>query len=83
MTFKKVLAKDYINKWKCMGYHYDIPDVVPFELAKDNLAPSYKALAIALLNNDHSLKSIGMTQRKSRAYSMLKQIELKARKEIK
>jgi predicted phosphoadenosine phosphosulfate sulfurtransferase len=64
-----------------LGYFYDIPDEVPQSLSRENLAPSYKALAIALLNNDHALKSLGMTQPKSKAYSMLKQIELKARKE--
>lgn len=64
-----------------MGYFYDIPDDCPEELYKRNLAPSYKAIALALLNNDHALKSIGMTQPKSEAYSMLKKIELKARKE--
>lgn len=64
-----------------MGYFYDIPDDAPEELVKKNLAPSYKALAMAILNNDHSLRSIGMSQKKSEAYSMLKKIELKARKE--
>ena len=64
-----------------MGYSYDIPDEVPSILAEKNLAPSYKALCLAVLNNDHSLRSIGMSQKKSEAYSMLKRIELKARKE--
>lgn len=81
MSFKRNTPISYINKWKCLGYFYDIPDEVPQSLSKENLAPSYKALAIALLNNDHALKSLGMTQPKSKAYSMLKQIELKARKE--
>jgi len=73
---------DYINKWKCMGYFYDIPDDSPEILVKKNLAPSYKQIALALLNNDHSLKSLGMSTPKSEAYSMLKCIELKARKEL-
>ena len=64
-----------------MGYFYDIPDDVPVVLADKKLAPSYKAIAIAMLNNDHALKSLGMSQPKSEAYSMLKKIELKARKE--
>lgn len=70
---------DYISKWKKMGYEDDIPDEVPNELAKKNLAPSYKSIAIAIINNDHYLKSLGYSVPKSYWYSELKRIEIEAR----
>lgn len=71
----------YINSWKEKGYEDDIPDEVPVELAKTNLAPSYKAIAIAILRNDHYLKSLGFSVPKSYWYSELKRIEIEARED--
>jgi predicted phosphoadenosine phosphosulfate sulfurtransferase len=45
------------------------------------LAPSYKAICIAVLKNDHSMQSLGYSPKKSKYYSILKQIELKKRNE--
>ena len=67
---------EYIQKWRAKGYPVDIPDVVPNELMKLGLAPSYKAICIAILNNDHSMRSLGMDCRKSEWYNVLKKIEL-------
>jgi len=71
--------KTYINNWKEKGYQEDIPDEVPEELMKLNLAPSYKAIALALLRNDMNLESLGFTPKKSIFYSILKKIEIEPR----
>lgn len=62
-----------------MGYPDGIPDVIPDELMRLNLAPSYKAIAIAILKNDHPLKSLGFEPNNSVWYSVLKRIEIEAR----
>ena len=46
---------------------------------KSKRAPSYKAIALAILKNDHSLQTLGVTPIKSRWYDELKRIELKQR----
>jgi predicted phosphoadenosine phosphosulfate sulfurtransferase len=38
---------------------------------KNNLAPSYKAIAIAILKNDHSLKTLGFDKAESDISSQL------------
>jgi len=50
---------------------------------KLQLAPSYKAIAIAILKNDHSLKSLGFEEKKSGWYHALKKIEISQREENK
>jgi predicted phosphoadenosine phosphosulfate sulfurtransferase len=70
---------EYIEKWKNMGYPDDIPDEVPACLMKENLAPSYKAICLAILKNDHGMTSLGFTQKPSKWYSILKRIELDER----
>jgi predicted phosphoadenosine phosphosulfate sulfurtransferase len=45
----------------------------------DNLAPSYKSICIAILKNDHSLKSLGFIPKKSIWYNVLKRIEIRKR----
>jgi len=41
--------------------------------------PSYKRIALAILNNDHPLESLGFTPKTSIFYSALKRIEIEAR----
>jgi predicted phosphoadenosine phosphosulfate sulfurtransferase len=69
----------YIEKWKRQGYPTGIPNEVPMILMKNNLAPSYKAIALAILRNDHNLISLGFNSKKSKWYDVLKKIELKKR----
>lgn len=52
------LVKNYLEEWKQKGYPKDIPDQAPGNLVKMGLAPSYKAICLAILNNDLSLKSL-------------------------
>lgn len=69
----------YIREWKTKGYPVDIPDDVPKELMRLRLAPSYKAICLAILNNDLHFKSLGFSAPTSEWYSVLKSIEIKER----
>lgn len=73
-------VKKYINDWKLKGYAQDIPDEVPHELMQLGIAPSYKAIAMALLDNDLNLYSLGFTRPQSEWYGHYKRIELEQRK---
>lgn len=73
------VVDSYISKWSQKGYPDDIPDSVPDELMRLSLAPSYRAIALALLSNDTGLNSLGMPVKKSKYYSILKKIEIDAR----
>lgn len=67
--------RDYINKWEKRCYHEGIPDDVPKEIF--DKAPSYKAIAIAILKNDLSV--IGVDRGISEIYIELKRIEISKR----
>lgn len=71
--------RKYIKKWESQGYPDGIPDQVPEELARQNLAPSHKALAVAILKNDHNLLSLGFSAPKSKWYNAIKRIEIQGR----
>ena len=71
---------EYVQKWKRRGYSDDIPGEVLTALTQMGLAPSWKAVAIAILKNDHSMKSLGFEAGYSPWYSELKRIELEARR---
>ena len=73
-------ALEYIETWKGRGYADDIPDEVPDELMRERLAPSYKAICFALLNNDHALEALGFVAPVSSWYSTLKKIEIEGRR---
>jgi predicted phosphoadenosine phosphosulfate sulfurtransferase len=51
----------YLKLWMSRDYPDGIPDEVPEVLAKENLAPSWKAIACAILKNDMLLTSLGFT----------------------
>lgn len=69
----------YVQSWEPRGYETGIPEEVPPELMQRNLAPSYKAIAIAILKNDHHLTSLGYSQPASPWYNEIKRIELMSR----
>lgn len=69
----------YIERWKHRGYSTGIPDEVPPGLMHNGLAPSYRAVAIALLKNDLKLTSLGFSAPYSDWYGVLKRIEIQAR----
>ena len=70
----------YVNQWEGRGYDGGIPDEVPEGL--DDFAPSYKAIAIALLKCDMHLTSLGYSAPKSKWYMELKRIEIERRNEV-
>jgi predicted phosphoadenosine phosphosulfate sulfurtransferase len=67
--------RQYVRTWEGRGYPDGIPDECPDALMADCLAPSYKAICLAILNNDHPLESLGFTPRRSVFYDVLKRIE--------
>lgn len=66
-----------MKTWENRCYLNGIPDEAPKEIQKK--VPSYKRIAIALLNNDLQLSELGYESKKSKYYVMLKRIELKER----
>ena len=48
----------YMRAWEDRCYSEGIPDCVPDEIARIGLAPSYKAIAMAILLNRYSLLGI-------------------------
>jgi predicted phosphoadenosine phosphosulfate sulfurtransferase len=73
MDLKRI--NSYVEKWKRQGYPEDIPDAVPDQLMEENLAPSYRQIAIAILKNDHAMESLGFTPKMSPWYMAIKRLE--------
>ena len=63
----------YLSRWKSRCY-VDIPDEVPKKLAQSGRAPSYKAIAIAILKNDLQLKSLGFADDPPEIYWQVKRL---------
>ena len=55
------------------GEPYDIPDEVPIGVIKSCRAPSYKAIAIAILSNDHNLHQLGFMRSETQNSRLLYQ----------
>lgn len=64
----------YCQTWKKRCYFKDIPDEVPEGLERSNRAPSYKAIAIAILKNDLLLRSIGFSEEEGNLAKELREI---------
>ena len=65
--------------WEGRCYFDGIPDEVHHKVAASGRVPSYKAIAMAILNNDHTLKSIGFSGKHSKYYDQLKAEEIRSR----
>ncbi len=48
-----------MKTWEERCYSDGIPDEIPPKLAKANRAPSWKQIAVLLLQNDHQLRGLG------------------------
>ena len=48
-----------MRTWKARCYSHEIPDEVPAKVAASGRAPSWRAVAIALLQNDLHLYQLG------------------------
>ena len=70
----------YLLAWESRGYIDGISDIVPPGIAHDNLAPSYRQIALGILSNDHALGSLGFAVRVSPWYSAIKRNEIAARR---
>lgn len=77
MDTKKI--DQYIGQWKKMGYSEDIPDEAPDELMRLGLAPSYKQIALCILQNDWQFIGLGFSAPYSKWYGVFKSIELRGR----
>ena len=64
-------VKAYIETWEERCYFNGIPDELPDKLLKSGRAPSYKALALAILNN--RFYNIGFIGKRSDWYDVLKE----------
>lgn len=78
----KSKIEGYIKTWEKKGYSDGIPEEVPCLLMELKKAPSYKAICLAILKNDSSLKTLGYQPRKSKYYHILKKIEIDARDSV-
>lgn len=70
-------VEEYVNTWEQRCYPNGIPDVAP-DCIRDKV-PDYRKIALALLNNDMRLTSLGYSGFESDYYSILKRIEIDAR----
>ena len=57
--------KAYTKTWENRCYPDGIPDEVPAKLAKVNRAPSWKQIALLILQNDHQLRGLGFGRESS------------------
>jgi predicted phosphoadenosine phosphosulfate sulfurtransferase len=64
-------VKNYIQIWEGRCYANGIPDVVQKRLENSGRVPSYRSIAIAILKNDFTLKSLGFAQRETATSSAL------------
>jgi predicted phosphoadenosine phosphosulfate sulfurtransferase len=60
-----------VNIWKNRCYFEGIPDSISAELSRSKRIPNYKAIALAILRNDHNLYSLGFSERHSDIVEML------------
>jgi predicted phosphoadenosine phosphosulfate sulfurtransferase len=65
-------VEEYIKTWKGRCYYSDIPDEVPEKIMRSGRAPSYKAIALAILKNDLQLFALGFAAKESEWYQALR-----------
>lgn len=75
----KERIQNYIDSWKSRGYPESLPEELPERIVSSGFAPSYKAICVAILKNDHSLSSLGFSPKPSEWYKILKGIEIAQR----
>lgn len=54
-------VRDYCQTWRRRCYSDGIPDEVPALLDRANRAPSWKAIATCILQNDLKLRGLGFS----------------------
>ena len=73
----KRLVDEYVKTWESRCYSDGIPDEVPKLIDSEGLAPSWKRIAIALIQNDMRMEALGNIPKQSQWYGVLKRIELR------
>lgn len=71
--------RQYIKTWEKRCYPEGIPDEAPRELESAALVPSYRRICLALIRNDLTLKTLGLSQPKSQLYGKIKRAEIEQR----
>ena len=61
-----------MTTWENRCYLNGIPDEVPEKISKSARVPSYKSIALCLLNNDLNLCGLGFSGKETGWYSVLK-----------
>ena len=64
----------YVKVWEERCYENGIPDEIEAGLMNSMRVPSYKALAMCILNNDLHLYGVGFSPHISHWYRVVKQI---------
>ncbi len=67
----------YVRVWEERCYKNGIPDEVPIGIQKSMRAPSYRAIAEAILQNDLALYTLGFQPHISHWYRVVKSEKLK------
>ena len=60
------------------AYSNGVPDSVPDKLSRTGRAPSYKAIAMAILKNDLNFYSLGFPEKETRYFRELKDAKRRA-----
>lgn len=74
---------EYVELWQSRGYKSGIPDEAPEVFEKENMAPSYRLVCLAIMKNDEQLQTLGHSRKPCRIYNCLKREELRQRGKIK
>jgi len=64
-------VSDYVKTWEGRCYYDGIPDEVPSKVAASNRAPSWKAIALCVLRNDHNLLGLGFQRSENETSKLL------------
>jgi len=71
-----------VKVWEERCYSDGIPDEVSDNLMESMRVPSYKAIAVCILNNDLSLYGLGFAPHVSHWYKTVKQLNKKETKQM-
>lgn len=64
-----------MKQWEERCYSEGVPDEAPNKLLFSGRVPSYKAIAICLLNNDLYLKKLGLNAPKQDTSGLIRQLK--------
>lgn len=69
----------YIETWESRCYFDGIPDVISNKLIASGRVPSFKAIALAILRNDHNCYALGFSEGSSEMFEQILQNEKRKR----